>query len=93
MNLFGRSDSLTFVLNNRSNVKLDWPWIAEWTYAGIFDVTVRIQNQYQFWVSHQKNRGRFFNLFEKSKNELVRQKTMFLTILAKNRSFFNNSNM
>ena len=25
-----------------------------WAYAGIFPVAVRIQNQDQFWISHQK---------------------------------------
>ena len=32
-------------------LQLDWPWIAEWAYAGIFAVAVRIQNQEQFWIS------------------------------------------
>ena len=41
------------------------------------------KNQDQFWVSHQKIQGSFFNLFEKSKNELVRPKMVFLAILAK----------
>ena len=49
-----------------SYATLDWPWIAEWAYAGIFTVAVRIQNQDQFWISHQKIRGRFF-IFSKSK--------------------------
>ena len=26
-------------------LQLDWPWIAEWAYAGIFAVAVRFQNQ------------------------------------------------
>ena len=64
-------------------LQLDWPWILEWAYASIFAVAVRIQNQDQFWISHQKIRDHFFNFFEKSKNELVRPKTMFLAILAK----------
>ena len=31
---------------------MDRPWIAEWAYAGIFAVAVRIQNQDQFWIYH-----------------------------------------
>ena len=48
-------------------VQLDWPWIAEWAYAGIFAVAVRFQNQDQFLVSHQKvgTRFLFFRKFEK----------------------------
>ena len=33
-------------------LQLDWPWIAEWSYADIFAVAVQIQNQNQFWISH-----------------------------------------
>ena len=33
-------------------VQLDWPWIAEWAYAGIFAVAVRFQNKDQFWIPH-----------------------------------------
>ena len=43
--------------------------------------------------SSKKIRGRFFNFFLKSKNELVRPKTMFLAILAKIRSFPNSSDI
>ena len=74
-------------------LQLDWPWIAGWTYAGIFAVAVQIQNQDQFWISHPKTQGSFFYFIEKSKNELVRTKTMFLAILAKIRLFSNNSDM
>ena len=49
-----------------SCIQLDWPWIAEWTYVGIFAVAVRFQNQNQFWVSHQKNQGSFSFIFSKS---------------------------
>ena len=63
-------------------MQLDWLWIAEWAYTEIFAVAVRVQKQDQFWISHQKS-GVIFNLFERSKNELVRIKTMFLAILAK----------
>ena len=45
-----------------TNITLDWPWIAEWAYAGIFGVAVQIQNQDQLWISHQKNQGSFFFL-------------------------------
>ena len=38
-------------------------------------------------------RGSFFYFVEKSTNELVRPKTMFLAILAKNRWFSDNSDM
>ena len=66
-------------------VQLDWPWIAEWAYAGIFAVAARFQNQDQFWISRQRNQGLFFFRFsEKSKNELVRPKMMFWQILGKN---------
>ena len=61
-------------------IQLDWPWVAEWAYASIFTVAVQIQNQDQFWISHQKIRGCFF---EKLKNELMRPKMMFLAILVK----------
>ena len=79
------------ILARLSCHKLDWPWIAEWAYAGIFAVVVRFQNQDQFWISHQKIRGHIFS--EKSKNELVQPKLMFLAILAKIRSFSINSDM
>ena len=58
-------------------------YIAEWTYAGIFHVAVRFQNQAQFWISCQKVRVVFIYFSKKSTNELVRPKLMFLTILAK----------
>ena len=50
-----------------AGIQLDWPWTAEWAYTGIFAVAVRIQNQDQFWISHQKIRGRFlfFRKFKK----------------------------
>ena len=51
----------------------------------------KIKTSFGFLI--KKIRGRFFNFFEKSKNELVRPKTMFLAILAKIRSFSNNSDM
>ena len=51
--------------NDGDDVQLDWPWIAEWAYAGIFAVAVRFQNQDHFWISHQKNQGHFF-IFSKS---------------------------
>ena len=44
-------------------LQVDWPWIAEWAYAGIFDVAVNFQNQDQFWVSRQKNQVSFLFLF------------------------------
>ena len=59
------------------------PWIAEWAYAGIFAMAVRIQNQDQFWISLEKSGAVFLNFFEQSKNELVRAKMMFLAILAR----------
>ena len=48
-------------------VQLDWRWIAEWAYAGIFAVTVWIQNQDQFWVSNKKNQGSYFFIVSKSR--------------------------
>ena len=32
-------------------VQLDWPWIAEGAYTGIFAVAVQFQNKDQFWIS------------------------------------------
>ena len=53
-----------------------------------------ILNQDQLWVSHQKNQGSIFLICsKKSKNELVRPKTVFLAILAKKWSFFDNSDI
>ena len=46
-----------------------------------------------FGLLVKKIRGRVFYFFEKSKNELVRPKTVFLAILAKIRSFFDNSDI
>ena len=74
-------------------VQLDWPWIAEWAYAGIFALAIRLQNQDQFWISHKKIRGRYYIFFEKSKNEPVRPKMVFLAILAKFRLIFDNSDI
>ena len=74
-------------------IQLDWPWVAEWAYASIFTVAVQIQNQDQFWISHQKIRGRFLIFSKSKKKELVRKKTMFLAISAKIRSFSGNSDM
>ena len=68
-------------------IQLDWPWIAGWAYAGIFAVAVRIQNQDQFWISHQKIRGHFFLFFQKVENEFVWPKWCFFAILAKIQSF------
>ena len=70
-------------------VQLDWLRIAEWACAGIFAVAVQFQNQDHFLISHQKLHEFFF--FEKSKNELVWSKMMFLAILAKIRLFSDNS--
>ena len=42
-------------------VQLDWPWIAEWAYAGIFAVAIRFQNQGQSWISHKKSGVVFFS--------------------------------
>ena len=59
--------------SNCHGLQLDWPWTAEWAYAGIFAVSVRFQNQDQFWVSHQTNLVWFFCFFfKKSKNDLAR---------------------
>ena len=57
------SESLIHLLGEI--LQLDWPWIAEWAYADIFVVTVRIQNQGQFWISHQKSRGLFLSKSQK----------------------------
>ena len=58
-------------------LQLDWSWIVEWAYAGIFAVAVQFQNQDQFLVSRQKIKGHFFKFFEKLKNELVQPKIVF----------------
>ena len=47
-------------------LQLNLPWIAEWAYAGMFDVAARFQNHDQFWISHQKNQGSFFFIFPES---------------------------
>ena len=39
----------------KTNLQLDWPWIAGWAYVGIFAVAVLFQHQDQFWISRQKN--------------------------------------
>ena len=65
------------------HVQLDWPWIAEWAYAGIFAVAGVFKTKTSFGFLIKKIRRRFFYFFQKSKNELVRPKTMFLVILAK----------
>ena len=71
------------------SLQLDWSWIAEWAYAGIL-----------LWLSDFKTKTSFGFLvkkgvvfFKKSKNELVQQKLVFLAILAKIRSFSDNSDM
>ena len=46
----------------------DWLRIAGRAYAGIFAVTIQLQNQDQFWISHQRNQGSFFSFFRKVKN-------------------------
>ena len=48
-------------------VQLDWPWITEWAYAGIFTADVRFQNQDEFWVSHEKIRVFFFSFLKSQK--------------------------
>ena len=66
-------------------IQLDWPSIAGWAYASIFAVVVRFQIRDQFWVPQPKlHRACILDFFEKSKNELVRPKMVFLAILAKN---------
>ena len=42
------------------------------------------KNKTSFGILVKNIRGRFFNFSEKSKNELVRPKMMFLVVLAKN---------
>ena len=65
-------------------LQLDWPSIAGCVYAGMFAVAIRFQIRDQFWISQPKlNVACFLDLFEKSKDELVRTKMVFLTILAK----------
>ena len=78
------------IIVQESVIQLDWPWIAEWAYAGIFAVAVRFQNQDQYWISHQKS-GFFIFLF--FRNVARTAKKMFLAILAKIRSLSNNSDM
>ena len=46
-------------------IQLDWPWFAEWAYAGIFAVAVRIQNQDQFGFLIKKSRVAFLIFFRK----------------------------
>ena len=65
-------------------VQLDWPSIVGWAYASIFAVAVRFQIQDQFWILWpQLHAACILDFLEKSKNELVRPKTVFLAILAK----------
>ena len=71
-------------------LQLDWPWIAEWAYVRWhFCCGCPISKPRQVLDFSSKKSGVdfFFNFFEKSKNELVRPKTAFLAILAKNWSF------
>ena len=35
-------------LNSKTRIQLDWPWIAEWAYAGIFAVAIWFHHQDQF---------------------------------------------
>ena len=60
------SDRGLFLHYIRDILQVDWPWIAEWGYADIFAVAIKVQNQDQFWVSHQKINGRFFLILSKS---------------------------
>ena len=58
----GLVDDLSHVLLALENIlQLDWPWIAERAYAGIFAVAVQFQNQDKFWISRQKNQRSFFS--------------------------------
>ena len=75
-------------------VQLDWPWIAEWACARWhFCCGCLISKPRPVLDFLSKNQGSFFFLFKKSKNELARPKTVFLAILAKIRSFSDNSNI
>ena len=69
--------------------------IAEWACDGIFSVAVWFQNQDQnedqFSIPCQRLHGSFYNVFEKSKNELVWPKMMFSVILLKIWWFSDNS--
>ena len=60
-------------------------------YAGMFAVAVRIQNQDQFCISHQKIRGQFFIFFRKVKKLARTAKNDVLASLAKIRLFSDNS--
>ena len=67
-----------------NNIQLDWLSIAGSVYARFFAVAVQFQIQDQFWVLQPKIHGAcILDFFEKSKNELVRPKMVFLAILAK----------
>ena len=77
-------------------VKLSYSWIGHGLQSGptlacsLWLSKFKTMTSFGFLI--KKFRGRFF-FFEKSKNELVWPKTMFLVILAKIRSFSNNSDM
>ena len=65
-------------------VQLNWPWIVEWAYSGIFAVAVQFQNKDQFLDSSAKIHGAcILDFFKKSQNELGWPCLMFLAILAK----------
>ena len=52
--------------SNCHGLQLDWPWTAEWAYAGIFAVAVQFQNQGHFGFLVKTYRGLFLNFFGKS---------------------------
>ena len=51
--------------DNAMYIQLDWPWIAEWAYAGIFAVAFRFQTKTIFGFRIKKIRGRSFVFFRK----------------------------
>ena len=67
-----------------NNIQLDWLSIAGSVYARFFAVAVQFQIQDQFWIPRLKvHIACILDFFEKSRNELVRPKMVFLAILVK----------
>ena len=71
-------------------LQLDWPWIAEWAYAGIFAVAVQFKNKDQFWISNQKISGR---VSSKSQNMSSYDRKGFFCNIRKILVFSDNSDI
>ena len=88
--LFQRTGGLPISETHKKNqfasepegLQLDWPWITEWDYAGIFVLAIQIQNKDQFWTSHQKNQVFYF--FRKVEKWARRDKNDVFSDFSKN---------